>query len=174
MKRISRHVCQAIAVASALAMPLASRAESTSDGQSFKALSAQWWQWVLSVPTAANPLTDTSGANCMVGQRGPVWFLAGSFGGAASRRCSVPEGVPLFFPIVNNVQVNTPNICGQTAAITVAQMRAVIAPFIDGVTGLSVTLNSRAVTGIRRVQSDPFISALPVDNIFVGPCGGHP
>src|SRR3954454_15050615 len=36
-----------------------------------------------------------------VHQRGPVWFLGGvSPGGAAERRCSVPGGKALLFPII--------------------------------------------------------------------------
>ena len=45
---------------------------------------------VVSIPTANNPLTDTTGEDCMVGQRGPVWFLAGTFGGGpTTRSCSI-------------------------------------------------------------------------------------
>jgi hypothetical protein len=49
----------------------------------------------------------------MVGQRGPVWLLAGTFsGGSATRSCSIPQGEWLFFPVVNYVNFNTPN-CNQ-------------------------------------------------------------
>jgi hypothetical protein len=83
------------------------------DEQSFKELSAEWQQWVLSIPTPVNPLLDTTGAHCMVGQRGAVWFLTGtSFGGSVTRVCDVPEGKPLFFPVVNSVNINSPNVCG--------------------------------------------------------------
>ena len=44
-------------------------------------LSAEWWQWALSIPSTHNPLLDPSGQDCMVGQRGDTWFLAGVFGG---------------------------------------------------------------------------------------------
>ena len=58
-----------------------------------KNLTAQWWQWVLSIPVFENPLLDQTGEKCVVGQRGPVWFLAGNFGGGeTTRSCSVPEG----------------------------------------------------------------------------------
>ena len=43
-------------------------------------LTAEWWQWAASipdVPDAPNPTSDTTGASCMVGQRGSIWFLAG-------------------------------------------------------------------------------------------------
>jgi hypothetical protein len=48
-------------------------------------LGASWWQWALSIPTAQNPLLDTTGANCAQKQDGPIWFLAGvGFGGATT------------------------------------------------------------------------------------------
>ena len=51
---------------------------------------AQWWQYALSIPTSVNPLLDPTGADCMVGQRDPIWFLAGIFpGGTATRTCAV-------------------------------------------------------------------------------------
>src|SRR5437867_9117304 len=77
-------------------------------------LSTQWWQWALSLPPSVNPQTDTTGEDCVVGQRGSTWFLAGVFGGGtASRTCSIPQGTTLFFPIINSVNINTPNVCGQ-------------------------------------------------------------
>src|SRR5258706_16430044 len=55
----------------------------------FEQWTAEWWQFILSLPAAANPLLDT-GAQCAVGQRGPVWFLAGSLGEVVTRTCTVP------------------------------------------------------------------------------------
>ena len=161
-----RKFFQAFAVAASLVAPISG----TAGEPSFQELSAQWWQWVLSIPNSANPLADSTGANCMVGQRGSLWFLAGSFGGTVSRRCSVPQGVPLFFPIVNSVQVNTPGICGQTGPLSVVEMRTNVAAFIDGLKGVTATVDSTAVAHVIRVQSNPFIAALPKDNIFLRPC----
>src|SRR5688572_13524708 len=91
----------------------------------FKKLSAQWWQWALSIPPSTNPLLDQTGADCMVGQRGDLWFLAGGlFGGTFTRTCAVPEGVTLFFPAVNSVQFDTPGVCGQTGSFSVETLRS--------------------------------------------------
>ena len=46
---------------------------------------SKWWQWAYSVPADVNPITDTTGKNCGQGQKGPVWFLAGTTGGTAER-----------------------------------------------------------------------------------------
>ena len=60
-------------------------------GSKFSEWSAQWWQYVLSVPGTENPLFDPDGSRCMIGQRGPVWFLYGWFGpGTAMRSCASP------------------------------------------------------------------------------------
>jgi hypothetical protein len=34
------------------------------------ALTAEWWQWALSIPTSVNPQLDDTGQNCMVGAAG--------------------------------------------------------------------------------------------------------
>jgi hypothetical protein len=76
-----------------------------------KNLTAKWWQWALSIPVFENPLLDQTGEKCMVGQRGPVWFLVGNFGGGdTTRSCSIPEGKRLFFPVINSVNIDTPNV----------------------------------------------------------------
>jgi hypothetical protein len=109
----------------------------------------------------------------MVGQRGPVWFLAGTlFGGPATRTCSIPEGEWLFFPVINNYINNSPGVCGQMGSLNVAQLRAMVAPFIDTATNLSVHVDGRAVDHLVRVKSVAFATTLPADNIFNTPCGG--
>jgi hypothetical protein len=141
------------------------------------ALTADWWQWALSIPKSINPLLDQTGENCMVGQRDVVWFLAGTFfGGSATRACSVPEDKTLFFPITNLSFFNSPNLCGQgNQSFTAAQERAAIKPIIDAVKALSVTVDGTDVkkTLLRRVQSQVFDVVLPDDNIFTpdfAPC----
>jgi hypothetical protein len=174
MKHNAKLLVATIAISLVLqASPVAAEPES------LKSLSAQWWQWALSIPTAQNPLLDTTGANCMVGQRGSTWFLAGLFGGGAPiiRNCTVPDNVELFLPVVNSVNLNAPNVCGQGPAnISVAELRAGAAPFIDGSLNLLVELDGKPIRS-RRAQSRVFAAALPEDNIFDAPCesaGGVP
>jgi len=52
--------------------------------------------------TGVNPVTDTTGQFCATGQKGAVWFLAGTFGvpSSVSRTCTVPAGQALFFPVI--------------------------------------------------------------------------
>jgi hypothetical protein len=103
-----------------------------------------------------------------------IWFLGGVFGGGtATRTCSVPADKTLFFPVANAINVNSPKVCGQGAKdMSVAALRAGIAPFIDGITSISVTVDGKPVTNIPRIPSVVFDVALPKDNVFVAPCNG--
>jgi len=164
-----RQVAAAMIVAGGLGM---APTTALADDGGFKQLSGEWWQWALSIPTGANPLADDTGANCMVGQRGGTWFLAGSFTGpTVVRDCDVPEGTALFFPVINYVNLNTPNVCGQNSNdISAKDLRAQIAPFIDSATNVVVTLDGKAVRNAKRVQSEVFSLALPEDNLFDAGC----
>jgi hypothetical protein len=142
---------------------------------SLSELTAQWWQWALSIPTGQNPQLDPTGQYCMVGQRGPIWFLAGvQGGGPATRTCSVPEGAALFFPVINDVSINSPNVCGSGPENeSVKDLRQMSKSFIDGVPPSSVKVQVDGnKTPFRRVQSQVFEVALPDDNVFDAFCGG--
>ena len=66
--------------------------------------SKRWWQWAAAFPHEESPVSDRTGARCAAGQHGPVWFLAGAFGSAmVHRRCTVPKGKYIFFPLVNYI-----------------------------------------------------------------------
>jgi hypothetical protein len=131
---------------------------------------AHLWQWALSIPTAENPVVDATGAKCMVGQRGKYWFLA--------RTCTVPANVKLFFPVINAINFDTPNVCGQGPdSIAVADLRAGADAVIDQATNVSVELDGKRIGAVRRIRSPVFSVALPEDNIFDAPCsslGGVP
>ena len=148
-------------------------------------LTALWWQWVYSIPQPIdengnpvapfNPFFDTSGAYCMVGQRGSVWFLAGTDGlssGQVTRSCSIPEGVSLFFPVINFVNVNTPGCPPGTPNMTVQQLEAQ-ANFQQTIDGVNSNPLSAMVDGVEvkktlvsLVQTEPFELALPTQNVF--------
>src|SRR5690348_896589 len=75
-------------------------------GKTYGEWSAAWSKWAYEAPDGKNPVLDTTGANCAVGQSGHVWFLAGTFfvgpqTGPAVRTCTIPPGQMLFFPIGN-------------------------------------------------------------------------
>ncbi|MFF4174236.1 hypothetical protein [Streptomyces sp. NPDC001744] len=64
-------------------------------------LAARWWQWAFSAPDACSPVLDETGEFADWQQPDDVWFLAGTYGGRVVRRCSVPVGRPVFFPVFN-------------------------------------------------------------------------
>lgn len=64
-------------------------------------LAARWVRWVAGIGRGTSPVADATGEWAGLGQPDDVWFLAGTFGGTARRRCTVPAGVPLFAPAVN-------------------------------------------------------------------------
>src|SRR5947209_2554061 len=57
-------------------------------------------KWALSIPKIHNPAADSTGKNCAQNQNGPVWFLAGTFGGSMNRQCTIPVKKAIFFPVV--------------------------------------------------------------------------
>jgi len=141
------------------------------DSQSFKQLSAEWWQWSLSFPASESPQLDITGERCVVGQRGSVWFLVGNFGGTTTRTCAVPEGKVLFFPVINTVNIDTPNVCGQGPdRVPVEDLRAFSAASIDGAANLSVEVDGEPIGNLHRVRSKVFEVALPEENVFDAPC----
>ncbi len=75
--------------------------QSSAHGATYGEWAVKWWQWALGIPAAQNPVADTTGQFAAVGQAGPVWFLAGTFGGDAERTVAVPPGKALFMPVYN-------------------------------------------------------------------------
>lgn len=167
MKRTNRFLAALTLSASCAAIPLLANAN---ENDEWGALTAEWWQWALSIPAVSNPVADTNGASCMVGQRGPTWFLAGTSNSTPTvRTCTVPANSPLFFPVINTAFVDTPD-CGQDGkSYTVEEMRAILGPIIDGATGISATLNNRSIKSVRRVKSKVFAAALPANSLWDPP-----
>ncbi|MPY52345.1 signal protein [Streptomyces acidicola] len=110
------------------------------------ALQSRWWTWALSEPEGTNPVADEDGSECGRNQPQDVWFLAGAFGTQAKRTCSVPDGVPLAFPLVNL-------IAGQadcTDFMSAANGSAVL----DGERVDSETIRGETIT-VRGVADNP-------------------
>jgi hypothetical protein len=135
-------------------------------GASLRSLSAQWAQWTLSTPAASNALLDSTGASCMVAQRGPVWFLTHSLSNQPTvRTCTVPDNVELFVPIYADIGVNTPGCEQPDVDLSVAELRSLIAPHIDSAGGISVLLDNRPVDRVQRVRSGVYTMTLPAGNL---------
>jgi len=169
MKTLRRLLVAAAIVIGTLPVPNGAIARGGGSA-SFTQLSAEWWQWVMSIPPASNPLFDTTGDSCMVGQHGSTWFLAGSWVGPVTRDCDIPQGATIFFPVINEINFDTPNQCGQGAALPSSFYRSISAAFIAGAANLSATLDGKPVGPMHHTVSPVFEIALPDDNIFGGAC----
>jgi hypothetical protein len=147
-------------------------------------LGSQWWQFVSSIPAKENPLFDYSGAKCVVGQRGDIWFLGGLMGvtlngeaqggGVVTRSCSIPQGKTLFFPIINNVLFDTPNICGQdNNSLTYEDMVTSLQDQTDQATDMNVTLDGRVIDKIKRIGPQSIDISLPKNNAWDTLCKAY-
>lgn len=124
-------------------------------GRSLKEWSAEWAQYVFSQNVA--PLTDTTGAACRTAQHGPVWFLAGTSGGSASRSCLIPEGKALMVPLLNLLDVNT-------AAQPAAELRAEIAGCLDNPAELYLAIDGVAVSA--KVLNGLRVKSIAFDVVY--------
>lgn len=174
MKLVSRTTIVAVAVASLLIGRAAAAAkpglpvsqvlppQAQLFGLSLGEWSARWWTWAYSYPWDANPIADTTGQFCALGDVGQVWFLGGYFGaGTVERICTVSQK-PLFFPILNNVWVTTPF---DPQLTTAAQIRPIVKPPTDAVTNLELWLNGEKVLDTEeliayRAESPVFQTSL--------------
>lgn len=133
-------------------------------------------KWALGAPASGNPLLDEDGVLAQVGNNGPVFFVAGSILGAPTvRTFTVPAGRPIFFPVINNLLIETPPPeCAGSVACALAR----VSPFIDDATALKATLDglnllATGVSAFRQTSSALFSIALPDDNLFGAPKGSY-
>ena len=144
----------------------------------YRTLSAQWWQWALSVPAAVNPLTDPTGANCAQGQGefSNVWFLAGILEGPAVTRneCTIPPGKSLFFPILNTFFACDPPPAPEPCP-PLADMRESVASQMNNPLLLEASIDGVPVQAVSsyRAASSVFSLQLSADNVFGAPAGTY-
>ncbi len=136
-------------------------------GQTYGEWAAAWWQWALA--QVVPPMLDETGEQCGDGQSGPVWFLAGTFGGHAERSCTVPADKAIFFPIMNT-------LWWPEAGETVEEVRALAAADMDAVTKLSCTIDDKDLKDLfsYRAQdpyADGFCVTFPEGNVLGFPAG---
>ena len=170
----------ATAQAPAGASPAAGRLDDrpTPFGISLGRWTGLWWDWAYAPPVhdppytgpVSNPLVDQTGADCGVGQAGPVWFLAGlNTSGSVTRSCTVPAGKELFFPLIN---IEGDNI-GVVPPLGPGQIRRILTSLVDTTTELHLSIDGTNVPQgalfADRVASPVFSYSLPPqDNIVQG------
>lgn len=139
-------------------------------------LSAKWWQWALAIPNtpdSVHPLLDITGESCDIDQSGPVWFLAGTAGGSATRTCTIPKGKTILFPIINAATWIP------TDGSTKEEIKQAAKSLMDHVTIVEATVDGVELQNLKddyRFQSTFFKFTGPDDpaeTIFPGQNGTH-
>jgi hypothetical protein len=133
-------------------------------GKSYADWSAIWWQWLLSIPEDKSPAGDSTGEDCGTNQQGPIWFLAGTFGGSAERTCTIPSGKAIMFSPINSEcsYAEYPDEKTESDLLECAKT------FQDQTTSAQVTINGTAIENLDqfRIQSPPFNVTIPENNVF--------
>jgi len=112
-------------------------------GKSYSHWAGAWWAWAVQYPLATNPIVDPTGAFNQQGQSGPVFFLAGNFGGTSVRSVTIPPGKHVFLPLYNFLWWTPED------AATLEGIRAIAVNSVKDATLLEATLD-----GVRVI--DPF------------------
>jgi hypothetical protein len=139
-------------------------------GNTYGEWTARWWQWLLAIPADKNPNLDTTGQHCAEGQAGPVWFLAGSFGGSFTRSCTVPAGKALLLPVQNTIFGAGVFDCTPTVPDALCDLNAIrqsAAANQDDPQRLEAKVDAFRVENLRnfRVQSPAILLTYPDDNV---------
>lgn len=145
--------------------------DSTPYGMSYAEWNEAWWHWALSFPLDESPVTDETGDLAGLGQSGPVWFLAGTFGGAVERTVTIPKDKSLLIPIVNLIGVFFPEPGEEPP--TEEEFRA-LADFVIGAgVSFECTIDGVEIEGLGdfRAQTGLFAVTVPEGGLF--PEGTH-
>ena len=135
----------------------------------YGALAAAWQQHIMSIPVQANPSTDLTGVNALVGQSGPVYYLAGApVIDPVVRHVTMPRGKYLFFPLVT---VECSNVePAPFFGSNYVELSGCAGSFFDPTNVLSCSIDGVPVTGLHgyRVQSPLYAFDMPPRNNVLG------
>lgn len=129
----------------------------------------QWLQLTWTLPPAASPFGDTTGTNCMVAQRGPVWFLgSNSVIGGTQQKCTIPEDRAVAVGFVQ-ININVYPHCGQTVPLPGWVLRSQLAQNFDSATNVSITVDGVPIPDVAsqfRIKAKLFSIGFPQDNLL--------
>jgi hypothetical protein len=125
---------------------------------------AKWWQWGYSIPKDINPAYDDTGKNCVQKQNGSVWFLAGTYGHPVNRKCDIPAGKAILFPILNSEC----SFAEFPKLKTLSELRICAKTIQDQVSSLKASVDGVPIPSLQeyRIQSPPLNFTLPKNNIL--------
>lgn len=148
-------------------------------GKSYNEWVVNWWQWVLSIPADRNPLIDETGESAGEGQRGPVWFVAGTFGNSVERSYPVPAGKALFVPVFNWIFGAGAFDCDPSnpgVPCVVCELEQLAAANTKAADVLEVSVDGVPVQNIRRYEASspgPFAIRYPENSVVGLPAGRY-
>ncbi|MDQ3903411.1 MAG: cache domain-containing protein [Thermoproteota archaeon] len=133
-------------------------------GLTYDEWTAKWWQWGYSIPKNINPAYDYTGKNCAQKQNGPVWFLAGTYGHPVNRKCNIPAGKAILFPILNSEC----SFAEFPKLKTLSELSMCAKSIQDQVSSLKASVDGISIPNLQeyRIQSPPFNFTLPQNNIL--------
>jgi hypothetical protein len=139
-------------------------ADSKPYGLTYGEWTAKWWQWGYSIPKNINPAYDDTGKLCAQKQEGPVWFLAGTYGHTVNRKCDIPAGKAILFPILNSEC----SFAEFPKLRTLSELRVCAKIIQDHVTILNASVDGVPIPNLQkyRISSPPFNFTLPQNNIL--------
>lgn len=102
--------------------------------------------------------------NCAQGQRGPVWFLAGTYGHPVDRVCTIPGGKAILFPILNSEC----SFAEFPKFKTLSQLGTCAKTIQDRATTLYASIDGISIPHLQeyRIQSPPFNFTSSQNNIL--------
>lgn len=119
-----------------------------------------WWKWCYGDRLSTSPVLDLTGKLCGRKQTNEVWFLAGTFGGIAERRCIIPNHKSLFFPVLNDIVsfATDPHLKNEE------QLSLYAKADLDNTRSLRVVVDGNELEDIwrYRIRTSPFDVVLPV------------
>ncbi len=123
-------------------------------------------QWAYAQPFAHNPVLDQTGADCAVGQQGPVWFvprIAGPRVFSGTRTCTIPAHKALLLEIgayVDPYPCPDPSFQPAPGQSLYDFLIADAKAFMDGVNSLDVSLDGQAFSEVLsyRFHSEDLFS----------------
>src|SRR5262245_48298847 len=148
---------------------------SSPHGKTYGEWAAEQAKWGMAIPLGVNPANDPDGSQCAINQAGPVWFLAGTFNGSASRNCTIPAGKAIFFPLdayFDDYPCPDPNFRPAPGQSLEAFLIADAKTFVDPVNELEADLDGRVFTDLfsYRAHSRLFPFTAPISLHDVDGC----
>jgi hypothetical protein len=139
--------------------PMLYRTDAHPFGQSLERWSERLWSYIYAQPFDRNPFFDTTGADCAIGQGGPVWFLpavpGSALGTEVQRSCTIPRHKAIMqqmASLLNDYPCPDPTFHPAPGQSVYDFLIEPVLPIFDGETGFVVTLDGVAIDDPLRYR----------------------